>query len=244
MIEFEEKKDPKVVFCVATLWRPVEAMLDALEASVPLLEKAGWKHALVSEIACPYISAARSKLLRKAIDADATDIFFLDDDLSWEPEAPLKLLRTAGDVVAATYRYRTDSEEYMGTLYTTGGGRPIVRPGDGAIVAEWVPAGFLRVTLTAVRKLMRRFPELIYGLPEKPHFDLFHHGAHNGLWYGEDYAFSRRAHEAGLEVVIVPDVWITHHDKRTGKKHKGNYHEFLLRQPGGSKEGEPSPWVA
>mgnify|MGYP001366017363 CR=1 FL=1 len=235
MIEYEPKKDPKVVFCMATLWRPVEATLDALEASIPHVEAAGWKHALVSEIACPYISAARSKLLRKAIDADATDIFFLDDDLSWEPEAPARLLQTKGDIVAGTYRFRQDEEAYMGTLYTTADGRPIVRPEDGAIIAEWVPAGFLRVTLNAVRKLMRRFPELVYGLPEKPHFDLFHHGAHNGLWYGEDYAFSRRAHEAGLQVVIVPDLSITHHDKRSGRKYGGNFHEFLLKQPGGSK---------
>ena len=239
MIEYETPKEPKVVFCVATLWRPVDAMLDALEASIPRLESAGWKHALVSEIACPYISAARSKLLRKAIDADATDIFFIDDDLSWEPDAPLKLLQTQCDVVAATYRYRMDEEAYMGTLYTQAGHLPIARPTDGALVAEWVPAGFLRVTLTAVRKLMRRFPRLVYGLPERPHFDMFHHGAHRGLWYGEDYAFSRRAHAAGLAVVIVPDVWITHHDRRTGKEYRGNYHEFLLRQPGGSK-ADPS----
>ena len=39
----------------ATITKPHQATLDALEASLPLLDEAGIQHSLVNEIGCPYI---------------------------------------------------------------------------------------------------------------------------------------------------------------------------------------------
>ena len=41
--------------------------------------------------------------------------------------------------------------------------------------------------------------------------DLFNHGAHDGAWYGEDYAFSRNWLALGGDIWIVPDLNLTHH---------------------------------
>jgi hypothetical protein len=59
-----------------------------------------------------------------------------------------------------------------------------------------------------------------------PTFDLFNHGAHEGVWWGEDYAFSRRWREMGGEIWVVPDLDITHHSRDAA--FPGNYHKFLL----------------
>lgn len=99
-----------------------------------------------------------------------------------------------------------------------------------------VPAGFLRITKHAVNVFMHEYPELMYGDRYSPHIDLFNHGAHEWTWYGEDYAFSRRWREKCGDIWCIPDLTISHHTAE--KSYPGNYHEYLLRQPGGAKHGD------
>ena len=89
----------KVIFCVPTVKKPYQVMLDSIAASIPLIQQAGWEEGMVSEIGCPYISHARATMLRKALDAKADVIVFLDHDLSWKPADLLTLIETPGDVL-------------------------------------------------------------------------------------------------------------------------------------------------
>lgn len=220
----------KVIFCIPTVKKPYQQTLDSLAASIPLIKAAGWEEGMVSEIGCPYISAARATMLRKALDAKADVIVFIDHDVSWKPQDLLTLIETKGDVVAGTYRFKKDEEEYMGAVLSNTDGTPMVRD-DGALFAHSAPAGFLKITKEAVNKFMTAYPELIYGDKFHPHVDLFNHGAHKGTWYGEDYAFCRNWRDAGGTLVIVPDLDIAHHT--TEQAYPGNFHMFLRRQPGG-----------
>lgn len=167
-------------------------------------------------------------MLRKALDARADLIVFLDDDVSWRPEDMVKLLKAEGEVVAGTYRFKKDDEEYMGMLEVGEGCRPLVRDTDGAIKAHRAPAGFLRVTRFAVDLFMHEYPELVFGDRCNPHVDLFNHGCVFGdrMWWGEDYAFCRRWNEKCGQVWILPDLDIDHHSKT--KVYKGNLHRYLL----------------
>ena len=223
----------RVVFCIPTITRPYQVCLDSLKASIPLIIEAGWDEGMVSEIGNPYISAARSYMLRKALDSKADVIVFLDHDLSWDPKDLLKLIQTEGDVVAGLYRFKYDEEEYMGVLDDGTDGRPKVRP-DGSLQAMRVPSGFMKVTKEAVNKFMDAYPTLCYGPKYNLSIDMFNHGAHKGAWWGEDYAFSRNWVDCGGKIYVVPDLNLNHHT--TEKEYKGNYHEFLLRQPGGSND--------
>lgn len=222
---------PKVAFCVPTLTKPYQACLDSLAASIPLIQAAGWDDVMVSEVGCPYVSHARATMLRKALDAKADVIVFIDHDLSWRPADLLKLIETEGHVVAGLYRFKKPEVEYMGALFPGIDGKPVVR-GDGALSAHSVPAGFLKITSRAVHVFIEAYPELTYGDKFAPHVDLFNHGAHKGVWYGEDYAFSRNWRDAGGEIWVVPDLDLTHHTH--GEAFPGNYHRFLRAQPGGS----------
>jgi hypothetical protein len=216
-----------VVFCVPTLKKPYQPTLDSLRDMMPEITAAGWKSGMVSEIDNAYISAARATMCGKAIRAGATDIVFIDHDVSWPVGTMLKLLEAPGDVVGGTYRFKQDEEKYMGTLFA--GTRWVDK--HGRIKMVNLPGGFLRVTRRAVKQLMRAFPELIYG--RKRDFDLFNHGAYKGVWWGEDYAFCRRWLEIGEDVWCLPDLDITHHSPE--QAYPGNFHEFLMRCPGGSK---------
>ena len=228
-----DKLPKKVIICTPTITKPYQCYLDALAASVPLLEAAGWDHGTVYGIGSPYISHARSKLLRKALNADATAIIFIDHDLSWQPDALLRLLEIEDEVVSGTYRFKKEPEEYMGALVTTDDGMPIVRA-DGCVEAHSIPAGMLKITREGVNSFMAAWPELCFGEICAPFVDLFNHGAHGRVWYGEDYAFARRWREKCGKVWLVPNLQIDHHTK--DQPYPGHYHNFLCRQPGGSHD--------
>lgn len=228
----------KVVFCVPIVQKPYPEFVKSLEAEIPLIQAAGWQEELVQEINNPYISGARAKMLRKALNHDATVIVFLDYDLSWPAGELLKLIETEGDVVAGVYRCKIDEEQYMGTIFSGVDGRPIVRK-DGCIKAHVAPAGFLKVTKEGVERFMNAYPELCYGPRYNLSVDLFNHGAHEGLWWGEDYAFCRRWVEKCGELWIRPNLSLTHWMGE--KAYPGNFHEFLLRAPGGSESANPKP---
>ncbi len=232
----------KVIFCLPTVTRPYQVCLDSLAASIPLIHDAGWEEGMANSIGCPYISRARATMLRKAQDARADVIVFIDHDMSWRPQDLLKLIETDGDVVAGTYRFKTEPEEYMGSLFPgidTREGVPqdgVLRPqvrADGAVLAHCVPAGFLKITRQALAKFMFHYPELQYVEEGTLTVDLFNHGVHKGVWWGEDYAFSRNWNEKCGQIWIIPDLNLDHHGS-DGTVYPGNYHQFLLRQVSGS----------
>jgi hypothetical protein len=230
----KEEKTKRVVFCIPTISKPYQICLDSLEASIPLIQAAGWTDFMVCQIGCPYISAARSMMLRKALDAKADVVVFIDHDLSWEPQDLLTLIETEGDVIAGTYRFKGEPEEYMGALFQGIGGVPVVRE-DGCIKAHSIPAGFLKITRNGVNKFIDAYPELTYGEKCAPMIDLFNHGTIDHTWYGEDYAFAKRWNAKCGDIWIVPDMNLNHHSG-DGTEYKGNFHEFMLRQPGGSND--------
>jgi glycosyltransferase involved in cell wall biosynthesis len=226
----------KTVFCTPSYTKPHPAYFEAMEKAVPLLDEAGLDHAFVPEIGNAYISAARATMLRKALDAGADQIIFIDHDMSWKPEDLLALVLAEGDVVGGTYLFKNDDEEYMGKPIVDKDGKPcngrIDKNGIFMIQAACIPAGFLKVTADAVDKFMTAYPELCYGPKHHPCVDLFNHGAFKGLWWGEDYAFCRNWNDAGGTVWLIPDLDLTHHSATNA--YPGNYHQFLMRCPGGA----------
>lgn len=233
----------KIVICTPTRKRPTKAFLSALETAVPVLEAYGIEHSTVFEVGCPYISHAMAKLTRKALDVNPDRIIYIDDDLSFSPQSLLKIAQATDDVVAGTYRYRKEPEEYMGTVFGDAEGRPLVR-GDGCISAEWVPSGFLSLSVAAIGKFMKAYPELEFGPRHHLSIDLFNHGAFEGLWYGQDYAFSRNYQKKCGPIWIIPDLDITHVNREEDGSETpfvGNFHKYLLRQPGGSESESPCP---
>lgn len=231
-----DEKNRSVAVCIPTITKPYQQCLDSLAASAPLLAAAGWSMADIYEVGNPYISSARASLLRKALDARADVVVFIDHDLSWEPRALLALVQADGDVVAGTYRFKRDPEEYMGALQPNIQGRPQVRA-DGCVKAHSIPAGFLKITKNGVNRFMLAYPELCYGDRFALAVDLFNHGAHEGTWYGEDYAFARRWREKCGEIWVIPDLDIAHWAGET--PYPGNFHRYLLRQDCGSESENP-----
>jgi glycosyltransferase involved in cell wall biosynthesis len=209
--------------------------LTALEEAVPHVRESGWDDEAVYEVGSPYISGARATMLRKALDAKADIIIFIDHDISFKPEDLLRLIETPGEVVAGLYRFKKPEVEYMGVLVTGSDHRPELRA-DGCMRALRVPAGFLKVTKEAVHRFMKAYPELIFGPLYNASVDLFNHGAIDGILWGEDYAFSNRWRACGGEIWIQPDLDLTHHSD--DKAYPGNFSIYMREQPGGDLHGD------
>ena len=230
----------KVVFMTPTRKRPHPAYVKAMEDSIPAVEAAGISHSYTWRSGNPYISFIMSDMLHKAMETDADTFMFVDDDVSWSPLDLAKLLTTEGDVVVGTYRFKQEKEEYMGAWHCNNG-VPVTRTGDGAIAAYAAPSGYLKITRAAIRIFMQKYPQLLYGEPERPAIDLFNHGViipGDGRWWGQDYAFCRRWTDIGGKIWMVPNLSIDHNSWDGDEVWRGNLHQWLLRQPGGSLSGE------
>lgn len=214
----------KVVFASPFLTRPTEPFIKALSNTVPAIEAMGWEHGLSQAVGNPYISCARADMTRKALDANADVIVYLDYDVSWRPEDMVKLLSIDLPVVAGTYRFKDDEIRYMATVLPGVDGQ-LQYNEHGCVKVDRAPAGFLKVTRGALQIFARKHPHLLYGDPLKPHIDIFNHGAHEGVWWGEDYAFCRRWAETGNDMWIYPDLNIDHHSP--SKTYKGNFLKHL-----------------
>ena len=232
----EKRNTKRVCFCIPTLTKPFDVTIESLKASAVLLEQAGWEHGTVFEVGNPYISQARSTMLRKALDWGADVVVFIDHDLSWAPEDLQLLVESVPDVVAGTYRFKKEVIEYMGRVITDENDVPVCETiGDNPLNShlirmETVPAGFLKITRAAVNQFMAAYPELCYGDRCSPHVDLFNHGAHEYRWWGEDYAFSRRWNQIG-KLYCIPNLEINHH-LASGEVFAGNFHEYLINYGG------------
>lgn len=224
----------KVSLCIPTRKEPIPQLEAAVDASLPLLRDAGHVVGVTTEIGCAYISFAAANMLAQALIWEADAIVFIEDDHSWEASALLKLVETPGDVVAGNYRYKDDSGDFMAIPYVKD--EKIFVRKDGCVLADKVPAGFLKITPRCVEVFRKAYPELICDNLEKgtKFVDLFNHGAFKGVWYGQDFAFSRRWRAIGGEIWIVPDLdishWVRNEKDGTYTEYLGNYQRVLDKQ--------------
>jgi hypothetical protein len=241
----------KVCFATPTPAKPFIEMNDSAIAEVPFMREAGLEdEPWLWEVGSAYVSYARALLIQKAFRIWKDDdgcIVFIDHDLSWKPGELTKLVQTPGDVVAGTYRFKSPDEEYMGRL-DKAEGAPIPELNKyQCLPASLVPAGFLKITRTAIEIFIRKYSNLNFSrdLPNQDFcYDLFSHGTINNTWFGEDYAFCLRWRALGLPIWLRPDLDITHHGRNLDGEafsFPGNYWRFLnspegqvLERPKGS----------
>lgn len=216
----------------------------SLESTLQECEDMGWKVTLSVLQKCCYVQVARNKLVNEFMKHDCGSLFFLDDDISWLGKDFMRLLEMEDEIVAGIYPTRGMDDAYPVVINTDEERYPITRD-DGCIQGFRVPAGFLRIKKSAIEKLVKMYPQQRYeeyegGKFKEYIYDFFPQGLQNGRWIGEDFAFCRLWTDIGGEIWIVPDIDFIHHStpgtfsqKGRELETRGNYHQFLLRQPGG-----------
>jgi hypothetical protein len=236
----------KVVFCIPALDGSVKTRFhQSLVATYRILNQAGIAYEEFFVENCPYLPTARNTLAAMFLnDPEATDLFFIDSDVGFDPVGVVKILERPEEVVAGIYPLKRDLVGYPVEVQMQDR-IPIGRDigGIGLISANFLPAGFMRIKRQVFEKLKAAYPQLEYagsvvevlGANVKEAWDFFHMGIdpERQRWTTEDYAFCQRCRDIGIQLWVYPDINFQHIGS---KAYQGNYHEYLLRLPGGAKD--------
>lgn len=195
-----------------------------------VLELAGIKSTDTFHAKDAYVHRARNSLCRKFLQSDATDLFFIDGDMGWDDKAPAKLLLLPYEFVGGAYPFKQDAEDYPVTVHTRPDGSPIVDPKTGCISAVMLPTGFWRLRRSVLEK-MTPHCDWYWDKGEKT-VAFFETPIVDHEWHGEDPWFCKKWLSLGGQIWLEPNIDFVHVGT---KEWRGNYHEYLMRQPGGSK---------
>ena len=178
---------------------------------------------------------ARNRLVGWFLEQeDATDLFFIDADISWEPKDFLRLALSPHDVIGGAYRQKRDDKEY----YNASG----LEPGPTRLIeVEYLGAGFLKISRKAIVKMIKAHQDKKYeGSPGQTIYGLFEVPIGDGRIIGEDALFCKRWRALGGKVFLDPDMTLWHVGQ---KAYRGNFSELIARahHDDSKRRGEVSP---
>jgi len=192
-----------------------------------------------------YVHRARNTLCDAFLeDPDATDIFFIDSDMSWNPEAFVKMLLLPQPVVGGSYpvKNKWDAWTSIPNVTEENGQTNLkgIELGDGTAIveAQVLAGGFLRIKREVLEKYREFHKDLWYlepstraSDPGRKYTQFFASQSEDHKFFGEDHMFSKRLREMDMPMFIYPNVDIIHWGY---KDFGGNFHNYLR----GTKEAE------
>lgn len=190
-------------------------------ASSHLLAKAGIVHNVINVNGDCYLASARNRLVHKFFTEfpEATDLFFLDDDIGWDDAAaPLRLLQDDVDVVAGVYPKKQEKLEFPVQMDESAG--HLVQTPSGLFKALRVPTGFLRIKRHVLEKMAAASPLYTQQMPDGSKAEIaeiFQMGVKDGLWWGEDFDWSNKWRAMGGELWVDPTIEFTHSGRKQWK---------------------------
>lgn len=201
----------------------------------------GWHITLVDETGNSMISHGRDLLCAKFLgDETATDLLFIDTDVTWEQGALVRLMEHPVELVAGIYPKRSDPLGFHARYLDN----PEIwaDPETGLIEVKGVPAGFLRITRTCLEKMVAGYPQqrfADYNAPTGYGHALFENIHEGDDFFGEDYSFCERFRRIGGRCWVDPEISMGHIGQKT---FKGSFGEWLRSRIKGDPTTLP-PWI-
>jgi hypothetical protein len=234
----------KACFCIPTITGDIrcETAKSLIEA-VLACHAVGIETDLLIIANCPVLPVARNTLVAMFMaDPEATDLFFLDYDVGFDPIAVVKLIQRPEEIIAGAYRVKVDDKTEFSVVPRHRDGQIVGKvisqdPPFAIIEAEFLATGFMRIKREVFERMAEQYPELKYQENvvktvnrkiEEAH-DFFGMGIDHtrGRYTTEDYMFCKRWRDMGGQLWIYPDI---HFDHIGRKAYSGNFHEFLLNE--------------
>jgi len=175
-----------------------------------------------------HVDDGRNICVRRFLEGNCTDFFFVDSDVLFDPKDMVKLLQYDRDVVAGVYPYKQMEEDYPVKFFPG----EIWSDGDGLIEVEGVPTGFLRIRRNVLEFLAKRvvnYTEDAESLNRLTVPIIFERILRGNVFLGGDYEFCRKWREAGGKVYIDPDMRFSHVGT---KQYSGSLAAYLRRKNG------------
>lgn len=175
----------------------------------------------VKHVGCPYLALAYSIVAARAMAHGADKIFFVDDDIGWQPEDFWRIAGMDMPLVTGVYPLHPRYIELDKTLASQAI-MSIRMDDDGSVFGAGL--GFVCVSREVFETLkgsVRKFRR--GGLTEAENeelYDYFSPADEHDVWCGEDFSFCMRAKAAGYSIELDLSARLTHHAGRVAFANK------------------------
>jgi len=189
-----------------------------------------------------YVDRAKNTLFNKFLeDPYATDLFMIDSDMQWNPQAVVNMIALPDPIVLGSYPQKNSWGRWTTTpkLVTDedGSSHPVGRQlpdGSALIQAEWLSGGFMRIKREVLQAYKEKYTEDVYTDPSadpssmtRVYTNFFICEVRDRLRWGEDRFFGKRLTEMGIVAMIYPNIDFTHY----GVKGWGGNFDKWLKDP-------------
>lgn len=167
---------------------------------------------------CSVVSRARNVIAHNFLQSNCDNLMFIDSDMTFEPEAVLRLMawnQTRG-IVAGAYEARKEGKVYILSLDggngTEGEQKSIAMDGWGLVKAYRVATGFMMIQRQVFEKLRDAHPEWEHpdNLEDRKLHSFFDFKVTPTGYIGEDFLFCDRAREVGTDIWVDPTIKLGH----------------------------------
>ena len=213
--------------------------INAITATVKMLDAAGIDHQFYEVSGDSYAHRAKNTILSKFLEnPEFTDLFMVDSDMYWNPEAVLIMLMQPEEIIVGSYPQKNSWHMWTsipkfepaddGRSYITEKKLPT---GGSLMLGESLAGGFMVIKRSALEKFQQAFPDLVYqdpgadpSAPERVYTAFFWPEIREKRFWGEDRMFSRRLAEMGMKWWIYTDINFSHWGV---KGWSGNFREHM-----------------
>lgn len=232
------------------------AMQSLMQTQI-VLSREGIAYEIMMEAGNCHVDDTRNSAVREFMKSDCTDLFFIDADVSFDPESVVKLLRYDRDLVAGVYPKKQDDEDFP---VSVAAGVELQADADGLVEVEGAPTGFMRIRRNVLEAMCeankhRRYKGQGDGPDDPPYTILFERIYEAGRRFSGDYAFCRKWRQMGGKVFVDPELPFTHEGLKEWagvlgdfwrKKHgvtQDRYEEAIKRLRAGDDTPELFAWL-
>lgn len=160
-----------------------------------------------------HVDDGRNAILRDFLKTDCTDLIFIDADVTWEPEALVKLALYDRDIVAGVYPKRSPDDDSYPVRVDPG--TALHPDSDGLVEVIGAPTGFMKIKRHVIEKFTeankhRQFVGMGASADDAPHTIIFERTYVDGHRWSGDYNFCREWRNMGGKIFVDPEMHLSH----------------------------------
>jgi len=199
--------------------------------SIVLAARDGWSVQTNGMSQNSLINYARAIIGQDFWESDCDVLFFVDSDLSWNPEGFLRILNTPLDVIGGAYPVKQEGVEHKFHIKVTeappkktnGSNLPLL------VKTTKIAGGFVKITRGAMERMRDAYPELKANYRGREIYMLWDTMIVKGEPLGEDFSFCQRWTDIGGEIYVDPDIDFGHYGR---KVFRGNFlRDVIQKEP-------------
>jgi hypothetical protein len=173
------------------------------------------------------VEVARSMCVYRFLQTEATRMFWVDSDITWEPDAFIRMLALSAKVDVVCGAYPAKEEPLRFHLGTPG---RVTMNEYGCIPCRGGGLGFTIVNRRVIEAMAEQSPIIRYPRATFPDSTvairhLFHSGDSDGDWVTEDVMFFRDVEALGYQSWCDPVLTLGHVGSKT---YEGSFYDYTM----------------